>query len=59
MWIIQRKSLCECRITIETIAYLSKHANVAILTVPELQLASYESEGPENNLERDTRRSLR
>lgn len=29
------------------------------VTVSELQLASYESEGPENNLERDTRRSLR
>uniref|UniRef100_A0AAY4E7D6 Ras-GEF domain-containing family member 1B n=1 Tax=Denticeps clupeoides TaxID=299321 RepID=A0AAY4E7D6_9TELE len=27
--------------------------------VSELQLASYESEGPENNMERDTRRSLR
>lgn len=27
--------------------------------VPELHLASYDSEGPENNLEKDSRRSLR
>ncbi|KAF7655506.1 hypothetical protein LDENG_00054970 [Lucifuga dentata] len=30
-----------------------------IFTEDELQLASYESEGPENNMEKDSRRSLR
>lgn len=33
--------------------------NLSCFIAAELHLASYESEGPENNLEKDSRRSLR
>ncbi|TTC59082.1 Ras-GEF domain-containing family member 1B-B [Bagarius yarrelli] len=51
-----RQVICPFERDRKTLQYL---ISVSVFTDDELQLASYESEGPENNLERDTRRSLR
>ncbi|XP_053371989.1 ras-GEF domain-containing family member 1B-B isoform X2 [Clarias gariepinus] len=51
-----RQVICPFDRDRKTLQYL---ISVSVFTDDELQLASYESEGPENNLERDTRRSLR
>ncbi|KAG9263284.1 ras-GEF domain-containing family member 1B-B [Astyanax mexicanus] len=51
-----RQVICPFERDRKTLQYL---ISVSVFTEDELQLASYESEGPENNLERDTRRSLR
>ncbi|KAF4082678.1 hypothetical protein AMELA_G00154440 [Ameiurus melas] len=51
-----RQVICPFERDRKTLQYL---ISVSVFTEDELQLASYESEGPENNRERDTRRSLR
>ncbi|XP_076875293.1 ras-GEF domain-containing family member 1B-B isoform X2 [Brachyhypopomus gauderio] len=51
-----RHVICPFERNRTTLQYL---ISVSIFTEEELQLASYESEGPENSVERDTRRSLR
>ncbi|XP_063066552.1 ras-GEF domain-containing family member 1B-B isoform X2 [Engraulis encrasicolus] len=51
-----RLSACPFERERKTLQYL---LSTPVFSDDELQLASYESEGPENNIERDTRRSLR
>uniref|UniRef100_A0A8C1IP25 RasGEF domain family, member 1Bb n=1 Tax=Cyprinus carpio TaxID=7962 RepID=A0A8C1IP25_CYPCA len=51
-----RQVICPFERDRKTLQYL---ISTPVFSEDELQLASYESEGPENNLERDTRRSLR
>uniref|UniRef100_A0A673NH98 Ras-GEF domain-containing family member 1B-B n=1 Tax=Sinocyclocheilus rhinocerous TaxID=307959 RepID=A0A673NH98_9TELE len=51
-----RQVICPFERDRKTLQYL---ISAPVFSEDELQLASYESEGPENNLERDTRRSLR
>ncbi|ROL46710.1 Ras-GEF domain-containing family member 1B-B [Anabarilius grahami] len=51
-----RQVICPFERDRKTLQYL---ISAPVFNEDELQLASYESEGPENNLERDTRRSLR
>ncbi|XP_030624554.1 ras-GEF domain-containing family member 1B-B isoform X2 [Chanos chanos] len=51
-----RQVVCPFERDRKTLQYL---ISAPIFSEDELQLASYESEGPENNIERDTRRSLR
>ncbi|XP_035391839.1 ras-GEF domain-containing family member 1B-B isoform X1 [Electrophorus electricus] len=51
-----RQVICPFERNRTTLQYL---ISISIFTEDELQLASYESEGPENSVERDTRRSLR
>ncbi|RXN21384.1 ras-GEF domain-containing family member 1B-B-like protein [Labeo rohita] len=50
-----RQVVCPFERDRKTLQYL---ISAPVFSEDELQLASYESEGPENNLERDTRRSL-
>uniref|UniRef100_A0A8C2AV46 RasGEF domain family, member 1Bb n=1 Tax=Cyprinus carpio TaxID=7962 RepID=A0A8C2AV46_CYPCA len=51
-----RQVICPFERDRKTLQYL---ISAPVFSEDELQLASYESEGPENNMERDTRRSLR
>uniref|UniRef100_A0A672KT87 Ras-GEF domain-containing family member 1B-B n=1 Tax=Sinocyclocheilus grahami TaxID=75366 RepID=A0A672KT87_SINGR len=51
-----RQVICPFERDRKTLQYL---ISAPVFSEDELQLASYESESPENNLERDTRRSLR
>uniref|UniRef100_A0A8C1LPH3 RasGEF domain family, member 1Bb n=1 Tax=Cyprinus carpio TaxID=7962 RepID=A0A8C1LPH3_CYPCA len=51
-----RQVICPFERDRKTLQYL---ISAPVFGEDELQLASYESEGPENNMERDTRRSLR